>query len=275
MHTTPAILQFDTEESESVDAVIAAKALIKWSEAISAATKIVDPAGKVSIDLISAEPACLRFSTILRFVDQKVMGSAADALEPYPRIKQFVALNVIGLPGAVAAGLIVAFADDPEAREAQQRVAESEEVQKPVREFYETIRNEPAINRVVIKERPDGPPVTTVERSDFDNQSGLWELEEEKEPERDAIREWDVVVTHPVSIAKPLAWGFMRDGLPFRAKMTDPAFLRAIKEEGLPIKVQEGVEMTVRLTFRERREGQIWKPIPGTYRIEEVISPRP
>lgn len=247
----------------------------QWVEAISAATKVIDPTSQVSIDLISAEPACLRFSTILKFVDQTVMGSLADALEPYPKIKQFVALNVIGLPGAVAAGLLVAFADDTDAHEKQQRVAESEEVQRPVREFYQTIRNEPAIKRVVVKEYPDGPPVTIVERSDFDSQSGLWELEEEDEPDRDAIREWDVVVTHPVSIAKPLTWGFMRDGLPFRAKMVDPVFLNAIRDGGLPIKVQEGVEMTVRLKFKERREGQVWIPIPGTYRIEEVISPKP
>lgn len=275
MHTTPAILQFDTEHGESIDAIVAAKALIKWAEAISAATKVVDPTGQVSIDLVSAEPACLRFSTILKFVDQTVMGGLADSLEPYPKIKQFIALNVIGLPGAVAAGLIVAFADDPEAQQQQQRVAESEEVQRPVREFYETIKGEPAIRRVVIKKHPDGPPVTVVERSDFDNQTGLWELQEEDEPERPAIREWDVVVTHPVSIARPLTWGFLHDGLPFKAKMVDPAFLAAIREGRLPIRVQEGVEMTVRLTFQERREGQVWKPVPGTYRIEKVISPTP
>ncbi|WP_390583909.1 hypothetical protein, partial [Erythrobacter sp. MTPC3] len=266
---------FDTEHGQSVDAIIAAKALIKWAEAISAATRVIDPASKVSIDLISAEPACLRFSTILKFVDQTVMGGVAESLEPYPRIKQFVALNVIGLPGAVAAGLIVAFADDPQAKQQQQRVAESEEVQRPVREFYETIRGESAITRVIVKEEPDGPPVTVVERSEFDSQTGLWELEEEDEPEREAIREWDVVVTHPVSIARPLTWGFMYEGLPFRAKMVDPIFLNAIRDGKLPIRVQEGVEMTVRLTFKERREGQIWKPIPGSYRIEEVISPRP
>ena len=41
--------------------------------------------------------------------------------------------------------------------------------------------------------------------------------------------EWDVVVTHPVSLAKPASWGFMRVGLPFRAKMVDDRFLAAIR----------------------------------------------
>ena len=99
MTGVPAILEFDLVDGANVDAVVAAKALIAWSEAIKEAAKIVDPTGEFSIDLVSAEPACLRFSTVLNFIEQTVLGKVSDALDPYPKLKQFLALNVLVLPG--------------------------------------------------------------------------------------------------------------------------------------------------------------------------------
>ena len=275
----PVILEFDLASGSNIDAVVAARALIAWSEAIKEAANIVDPSGGFSIDLVSAEPACLRFSTILNFAEQKVLGKVSDALDPYPKLKQFLALNVLVLPGVVIGGLIVADfdSDDPETADKQQRVSDSPVVQKHVQTFYKEVQSDPAITRVVVRERSDGPAVIIVERNEFAERSGLWAIEsDDDEPnERLGGGIWNVVVTHPVSIGKPLSWGFMRDGLPFRAKMVDPNFLAEIRSGTLPITIQEGVVMEVRVSYSERLEGQLWLPVTGTYKIEEVLSPRP
>lgn len=275
MAGTPAILEFDLEPGQSIDAIIAAKALIEWAQAIKQATRVIDPGGSVTIDLLSADPACLRFSTILHFIEENVFGSVEGTLDPYPRIKHFLAMNVLILPGAVVGGLAVAWATsaDPQTAEKQEAVAQSPVVRQHVENFYRTVQGDKSIRRVIVRETPSSPPVLSVDRSEFAERSGLWVAQEEGPHERDAGGEWNVVVTHPVALARPLIWKFMRDGLPFKAKMADKRFLAAIKDGTLPLNVQEGVTMTVHVSYRERREGQIWVPIKGTYVIERVISP--
>lgn len=278
MASAPAILEFRLAPGANIDAVVAARALIAWSEAIKEAARIVDPAGTVSVDLISAEAACLRFSTVLNFVEQEVLGRASDSLDPYPRIKQFLALNILVLPGMVLGGFIGDHFkhDDPQIAEKQQRVAESPLVQKHVEEFYKEVQIDPSIERVIVRESRDGPAIISIDRSEFAERSGLWAAQEDDQfDERQGGGTWNVVVTHPVSIAKPLSWGFMHDGFPFKAKMTDTRFLSAIRTGTLPIAIQEGVMMEVRVSYQERQEGQLWLPVPGTYRIDEVISPKP
>lgn len=277
MVSAPAILEFQLVDGTNIDAVVAAKALIEWIEAIREAAKVVDPTGSVNVDLVSAEPACLRFSTILNFVENHVFGKVSDALDPYPKIKQFLALNVLVLPGAVVAGLIVAAhqSPDPAVAEKQAEAAASPAVQGRVQSFYKTLQADPSIKTVVVRETRDGPVILSVDRSEFAERSGLWEADVDQPNERPGGGIWNVVVTHPVSIAKPLTWGFMRDGLPFRAKMVDERFLAAIRSGTLPLTIQEGVIMEVRVSYTERMERQLWIPVQGTYRIEEVISPKP
>jgi hypothetical protein len=277
-----AILQFDLEEGRNANAVVAAKALIEWVEAMQAASRVLDPSSSISVDLISAEAACLRFSTVMNFVEQTVLGKVADALDPYPRIKKLVTLNVLILPGAVAAGLIIASAtgDDESSKpvetttvESERAVATSPEVQRRVKAFYKTVQTDPAIKRVIVRESVDSAPILSVERAEFAERSGLWEPEEDEIIERKGGGIWTVVVTHPVAIGKPLTWGFMREGLPFRAKMVDLRFLAAIKNRTLPVTIQEGVTLSVRVSYDERLNGQLWIPVPGTYKIEEVLEP--
>ncbi|WP_232493644.1 hypothetical protein [Novosphingobium kaempferiae] len=272
----PAILEFELSSGKNADAIIAARALIEWAEAIKAAARVIDPSGDVSIDLISAEPACLRFSAVLNFIEQNVLAPVAEKLEPYPRIKQILALNVLILPGAIIGGIAVnAFSDDPDVAEKQRQVAESPAVQGHVESFYKIVHSDPAIKRVVVRETRDGPPVMSVNQSEFAERSGLWAMEEDAPSEREGGGVWNVIVTRPVAIAKPYAWGFMRDGLPFRAKMVDEQFLEAMKLGTLPITLQEGVTMEVRVSYRERLEGQLWIPVPGTYKIVQVLNPKP
>ena len=212
----------------------------------------------------------------MRFVEQDVLGRASDALDPYPRIKKLVALNVLVLPGAVAGGLILnALQDDPKAIEAAARVSESPAVDKKVREFYKAVEEDRSITGVQVSEKAGEKPIVSVPRAEFSPRSGLWQPQEPDAPSRPAGGVWDVVVTHPVAIGRPLTWGFMRDGLPFRAKMTDETFLAGIRAGTIPIGIQEGVTMRVRVSFYERLEGQTWVPIAGSWQITEVLYPRP
>lgn len=84
---------------------------------------------------------------------------------------------------------------------------------------------------------------------------------------------WNVVVTHPVAIGEPRVWGFMRDGLPFRAKVIDETFLSAIRDHTLHLEVQEGVMLTVQVSYLERLKGQTWEPVPGSWQIPRVLMP--
>lgn len=271
---SPAILEFELEEGRHVSAEVAGRALIEWVAAIREANNAIDPDSEVIVDLLSAEPACLRFSAIMKFIDQDVLGRASKALEEVPNIKRLVALNVLVLPGAVVGGLTVNALSAPPSQE-EQAVSRDPQVKERVQQFYKTVNADPAIKRVVIKETAKGPAIVSVGREEFAERSGLWEAQVEEMPEKRSSAEWDVVVTYPVALGRPLTWGFMRDGLPFRAKMKDERFLAAIRSGTLPITIQEGVVMRVRVSYLERLDGQLWFPVPGSYRIDEVLSPAP
>lgn len=270
MTETSAVLELDLEPGTNADAAVAAQALIDWVKAIQAAAAVIDPIGETKVSLISAEPACIRFKTVLQFIENKVMAPTAEALDPYPRLKTFLALNILALPGTLGIGLAIEALKPDEKTEAARN---SPVVQQHVQNFYKTVQRDSAIKRVVVRERADGPAVISVDKAEFAERSGLWEPQPADDGDRQGGGIWTVVVTHPVAIAKPLTWGFMRDGLPFRAKMVDQKFLAAVKDGSLPITLQEGVTMRIRLSYREKLEGQLWVPVQGTYRVEEVISP--
>lgn len=267
-----AILELGLEVGANADAVIAAEALIEWVRAVQAISSAFDPLTEAKVSLVSAEPACIRFKTVLEFVETKVIGAAGEALDPYPNIKKFLALNVLALPGAVIGGLLVEGLKS-EDKAAAERAMTAPAVEQHVRGFFKTVQREGAITEVVIRDGQGGPVIVSIDRSEFAARSGLWDVQAEDEGERSAGGEWTVVVTHPVAISKPLTWGFMRDGLPFRAKMTDARVLQAIREGNLPLNLQEGVVMKVRVSYREKLVGQVWTPVQGSFRIEQVLSP--
>lgn len=278
MASAPAILEFELTADGHADAVVAARALIEWVAAIQAASKVIDPLGEVSVDLVSAEPACLRFRTLLNFVEVDVLGKASDALDDYPRIKKMIALNVLVLPGAVLGGVMVnvIHGGDDEIAEKNIEVASSPEVRRHVEAFYNVIQHDQSIQRVTVKETADGEAVITVDRSEFAARSGLWNQDDDVElhQERPAGGIWEIVVTHPVSIGKPLTWGFMRDGQPVRAKMMDEAVLAAIRAGSNPLPVQEGVTLRAKVSWTERFDGAVWVAQNGSHRIEKVLEPK-
>jgi hypothetical protein len=280
------ILEFDLESGHNADAVVAAEALIAWVSAIRETNAILDPLSDVRVDLVSAEAACLRLRAALRFVEHKVLGPPADALSEFPRIKKIVVATVLGATGGVAAagaGMLVlpdqTVKLSPHGNkvliESQQRVQQEPVVHKQVQQFYRTIEKDRRITAVSVTEKIGQPPLLKVPRAEFPERSGLW-LPPEAEPlMRPAGGIWEVVVTHPVLKGEPRVWGFIRDGLPFRAKVTDARFLSAIRSKTLPLPIQEGVTMIVQVRFLEHFDGDVWAPVPNSWEIPAVIDPAP
>lgn len=97
------VLQLDLEEGRNANALTAAHALIAWVDAIKEANAVIDPMSEVAVELVGAEAACLRLFTLLKFVDQKVLGAAADSLNGTPYIKKLVSVAIFGAVGGLSA----------------------------------------------------------------------------------------------------------------------------------------------------------------------------
>lgn len=280
------VLTLDLQPGENADAVIAAETLIAWVAAIREANAVMDPHGSVAVDLISADAACLRLRTILRFIEDKALGIPADALAEFPKIKKLVSATVLAVPaGLMVAGAGLLILPDatvnlsPEGTkrflEEQAKVQAASQVHQKVQTVYKTLSKDRAITRLSVSEGVSRPPLISIPRAEFAERGGLWERQEMAPQERPQQDIWDVVVTYPAMKSTPLSWGFERDGLPFNAKMADESFLRAIRDGTLPIVIQEGVHMRVEVDWIERLQGQVWEPVPRTRKIVRVLSPRP
>lgn len=287
------ILQFDLESGYNADAMIAAEALIAWIEAVREASAVLDPNSELQVGLVSAEPACLRLMTVIRFIERTLLDPPSDALNETPKFKKIAVAFVIGASGAlgVAAingGLQLDFADkagqtqeqpvvdhDEQIRleEAKEKLQASPTVRAKVQKFYETVERDRHITRVSVSEKPGGTPLVSVPRSEFAERSGLWDPQTPEPPTRNQDAIWDVVVTYPALFSEPRVWGFSRDGLPFTARLEDEVFLVGIHDGTLPIRIQEGVVMRVQIVWQERLVGQTWTLVPRSRRIVRVLSP--
>lgn len=295
------VLELDLESGRHADAIVAAEALIAWVEAIREANAALDPTGEVRVGLVSAEPACLRLRAVLNFVETRLINPPVDALAATPRLKKLVVGTVLALPAGIIGGLSVEavkpddnvtieqlrtlqmahpsvpLADlEKTVREAHQRVHESSAVREKVQTFYKRVEKDRGITNVSVAEKPGASPLVSIPRGEFAERSGLWSSHDEDEADqKTAFAEWEVIVTHPALVAKPAAWKFVRDGLPFTARMEDGLFLQAIHDGTLPLVIQEGVVMRIRLEWKERLVGQVWEPVPRTRKVTKVLHPRP
>lgn len=288
MEAYPATLQFNLFDQRTISAVEAGRALISWARAIEEASLLIDPSSPVEVDLIGTETACLRLHTILRFIDNQ-MTRAGNALTPYPEIKSFLALNVFVLPGMVIGGAVGAglweiakphlihepAAVQQAARQATRKLEGSPVIQNKVQDFYRSVEDARSVEAVKIYERNPEDPIALVPRSHFAERSGLWVVQDADEARRPREAIWDVVVTHPAIISKPRTWRFLRDGMPFKAKLADPYFLTAIKERTLPMQVAEGTLMRVRVEWFEVLRGDEWIADSRTFVISRVLWPAP
>jgi hypothetical protein len=284
------VLNLDVAPDQTADAEVVGQALLAWVAASRAAAEVLDPLIQLKIGLIGVEPGSVRLRAVFRYIEDHIIGPPADFLGEFPRIKRFAEQLVIGTVIGIPVGLVVVIGEHhmyPEAakhasaqvqeqfQEGQKKVGESPKVQKEVRRFYRAVERDKAVTGVSVRDGDTLKPLIEVPKTEFPERSGLWEMQEQDPPTREQSAIWDVVVTYPALFSKPKPWWFIRDGLPFSATMTDEQFLRAIAEGTLPLHIQEGVEMRVKVEWTERLEGQTWEPINRTRKITKVISPLP
>lgn len=103
----------------------------------------------------------------------------------------------------------------------------------------------------------------------------MWQVVDAPPAERMARNIWDVILLKASFVNRPARWTFLRDSLPFSAKMDDRNFLAAIRDGRVPITLQEGVMMRLEIEFKEQQDGQVWRALDNTRRITRVLNPQP
>lgn len=283
MKEVRATLQLDLADHRNANAVTAGKALTAWAEALEEASRLIDPYGEVAIELVGTEAACIKLHAVFRYIEHSILDPAAAALAPYPRLKASLALNVFVLPGAIVGGVAVAMLTPHEvppaafeaAVAAHQRVQASPAATTKAQAFYGVVDRDPAIQGIKVFGPDDRAPIASVPRSQFGEHAGYSAPEEAACEFRFKEDTWDVVVTHPVALARKVKWGFTYNGLSFRAKVVDAHFLAALKARTLPLQVHEGALMRVRVRWTETDAGDHWQADTKTYEILEVLWPTP
>lgn len=287
MHTEQIVLHFETAPGRFPDSRIAAQALIDWITLAEATAAAIAPNSRLHIEIIGGATAgSTRFPQVLRWADDRV-SDIKLAWDEYPHLKSLVVGGAHTLwTASVAAGVtLLAQPDEQKVRlsDADRQIVrgmEEEAAQSPVvavaiRQLYATLDREPAISGVGVSDSWEKRPSVIVPRSEFPERSGLWQLEVPAPEERVVRDEWIVVLLRPVLQSSPHAWRFSRDGLPFSAMMHDAQFLAAMREGRIPLNLQEGVTMRVEVEHTDRLNGQIWEPLPRSWRVVRVLSPTP
>jgi hypothetical protein len=281
------VLHFEISEGKNPNTEIAAQALLDWVALAKATIAAIEPYDKVVFEIVGVEHGSTRFPQLMRFLERGI-ENVSSAWDDYPYIKKMVVGSVHVLVTGSASAIIAAamvpdvqkveFTDSERAIQADMmnKAAESAAVRSSRERFYRTIEADPAITGVGVSDDWNKRPDVIVLRSEFPAHSGLWTSEiAAAESERKATDIWDVVLTKASFTSTPQTWQFSRDGLKFGAKMHDALFLAAVKDGRVPITLQEGVIMRVKVEYTERLNGQIWEAVSGSRRIIQVISPIP
>lgn len=237
------------------------------------------------VELAGVEAGSQMFKMLLRRAEQaaqQVKGGSAE----YPLISQVaIALGGMIVAGTIGSAATIALQPDPRIPDDQMHVFEqmgkdlheSVELQKKNTEFYGILQDEPAFRELKVLDGPSRTQLYSIPRSEFGARSGLWTGDDERVSptveSRTAV--WDVILIKPALIAQERRWTFAKDGIEFTALMTDKAILNAIHDKTLPIRIAEGVAMKIEFTYRERREGEVWLPVPGSRKVRRVLSPLP
>lgn len=280
------VLRLGLEDGRNANAEAAAQSLIAWVALLKEASRAIDPADELTVELLGTAPGSLQFPQVLRFVERAAKDISEGASD-YPYLKKTAiglalatstAVLQTGIETALKPTVQVVSLDVKDHKllaDMRDKVASSAAVQSAARRFYRTVEQDPAVDEVTVAETTSSEPLIVVPRSEFPERSGLWTPEELPAPERTSHAVWDVVLLRAPFVPVPRSWGFMREGLPFSARMEDPAFLAAVGAGTIPITLQEGVEMQIEVEFKERREGQVWAYVEGTRRVLKVRSPLP
>lgn len=279
-------IRFEVRSGKVPDADNVIRALSAYVEILKTAAAVLDPGGRVEVGLAGVEDGSDIFKFILRRCEnfgEHLRGGMAE----YPLVSK-AAITLGGLIGgtAIVIGLENTLSADPRIPQDQMEtfeennrlLKESNDLQKREMEFYGVLQEEPAYDAIEVIRPHDGHVVYRVPREQFASRSGLWMGQPDAVTDPDSQTRtvtWDVILIRPVLVAEPRRWRFARDGLEFSALMNDQAFLEAIHDKSLPVKLAEGIRMKLELKYREVREGEAWVPVTGSHRVTRVLDPLP
>jgi hypothetical protein len=285
MADTDLVLRFEIVPGRNPEAESVAEAISAFVDVLRTAASIVEPESELSVKLVGVEPGSQRFKLALQ-KGHDILERIDKGGDQYPLYKKaLIALG--GLIGGtfIVVGIENEFSAQPRIpadqmatfNEMGRYMAESVELQRQSARFWGINQDEPAFGGVEVLNGDDGTRLYHVPRSDFAARSGVWtddRAEIVSAVERRTAT-WDVILVKPVLVPEQRRWTFARDGLEFSALMTDKAVLQAVHDKTLPLQLAEGVAMKIEVQYRERYDGKVWLPIPGSHRVKRVISPRP
>jgi hypothetical protein len=280
------ILRFDIVDGKTPDAEKVAKALLAWVDLMKIAGEIVEPGTRMEVGLVGVEDGSDIFKLALRKCEdaaELIRSGASD----YPLVSK-AAMTLGGLIGGTVLAVTItnALTPDPRIPEDQMEVfrennrllEESVELQKQQNRFYGIMHDEPAFKSFEVIRPYDDRVIYAIPREEFAERSGLWGGDESAtDPLRTETRTviWDVVLIKPVLKPEPRRWGFARDGLEFSALMNDQAFLEAIHDKTLPVRMAEGIKMRLEIKYREEWDGTSWLAVPYSHKVSRVLDPLP
>lgn len=275
------ILKFEIAPGRSPEADSVAQALAAFVEVLRASAAVVEPESALSVELIGVEHGSQLFKLALRNAAERIKAGGKE----YPLIKK-AAIQLGGLIGSTVVIVSITNAITPDPRipkdqmavfqQMEKDMAASVDLQRQSAKFWGIMQDEPAFERVDVLRGFDRTPIYQVPRSEFAERSGVWSDEgaELTATVERRTATWDVILVKPVLVPEQRRWTFARDGLEFSALMTDKAVLQAIHDRTLPLQLAEGVTMKIEIQYRERFDGKVWLPVPGSHRVRRVISPR-
>lgn len=277
------VLRFEIEEGSVPDAEKIVKALQAWIDLMKIAGDVIEPGSTMEVGLAGVADGSDIFKFTLKRVEQ-FLETVKDGASEYPLASK-AAMTLSGLIGTTVVGVIAqnALASDPRLPDDQMKVfiennellKESNDLRRQQMKFYGILHEEPAIENFEVIRPHDDAIIYRIPRDEFAARSGLWGEEEQNEKELtdSRIATWDVVLIKAVLIPEPRRWMFARDGIEFSALMDDKVFLEAIHDKTLPIRMAEGIRLTVEVKYKVKYESEGWIPVKGSHVIKRVLDP--
>lgn len=277
-------LHFGLKKGETADLEIISAAAIAWVETLRAAAQAVEPGSDVRVELVNVDQSSAIYNVIADWFERNVepkLERLAKGREKSPRSRKLVlGLALFTITTAVPT-YDAYFGDDytDEDRARDQRIEDklnkSLALETARQKFFRTMERERAITSVAIKESPDSDPIVIVQSSEFPTAGGLFAPEIEGAQERITQSVLEVVLVKPALVHKPRSWTFKPDGLgEFEAVMRDAKVLQAIRDNGFPAEMREGIRMTIRIEAKEVQIDGQWKLVRGGRSVMRVISPK-
>lgn len=285
---TPVSIYLGLEQGRTANLEAVAAASLAWVAALREMIAIVDPGVTVEVAIVDGDKSSLWLNTLLRLCEAKLEQIEKGGTK-FPRLwalARGLAIIIVATPIAVTAEdvwrrlvgenpQVVELSEETTAELIEQfRMALKPDVaQEQKRQFFRALESDPSITSVGVSNQPSvTPPPDVTTRESFSQYVRAPSVDEGLEGSRTRIEILAVTLVSPVLENAERSWRFRLQGLPeFGAVMRDREFLTAIEHGGVHEELRQGIQMEIRIEFRERFEGGVWRTVERN--VLEVIRP--